>query len=360
MPVAGAFARFQNQPVFNSLDGLRAIAIIAVIWHHAAGDTFPQVTLASQGFHGVSLFFALSGFLITSLLLREKDRFNDISLAHFYIRRSLRIFPLYYAVIAIYLALVLILIRDEPSGQLFLHNLKYFLSYTSNIFVEHKVDVSVIFFIAWSLAAEEQFYLAWPPLLKFLGVNVATGIMVAFLVLAVFSQEIMFGNNGAMRGIFHLVQIPICCGVIAAVVLHQEPVFNRCWKIFSKWYTAPFALVLLIASLAAQLPSTVSYVLMAVLVVSCAVNEENGLGTTLRQRWIAHIGRVSYAMYLFHVLVLALLARMIVIVGPGWSILKFPLALLLTWGLATLSYRWFESYFLNLKKNFQRLSAKPL
>jgi peptidoglycan/LPS O-acetylase OafA/YrhL len=107
------------------------------------------------GAQGVSLFFASSGFLITTLLLREKARNSRIDLKAFYVRRSLRIFPLYYGVLLVHIALVTLLERDSVTGQAFYDNLIYFATCTSNLFVP--LDGRVIFYFAWSVAAEEPF-----------------------------------------------------------------------------------------------------------------------------------------------------------------------------------------------------------
>ena len=94
--------RFVETRHFPALDGLRGLSILAVIWHHAVDPA------GIWGYFGVSLFFAISGFLITTLLLRERAATGRISLRNFYMRRTLRIFPLYYAVVALYVVVVLV------------------------------------------------------------------------------------------------------------------------------------------------------------------------------------------------------------------------------------------------------------
>jgi peptidoglycan/LPS O-acetylase OafA/YrhL len=91
-----SYERFREIKIFNSLDGLRCLSIVAVVWHHVAGHWLSGVHLMSVGYLGVDFFFVISGFLITTLLLREKEKYGRISLKNFYMRRSLRIFPLYY------------------------------------------------------------------------------------------------------------------------------------------------------------------------------------------------------------------------------------------------------------------------
>ena len=101
---------------FESLDGLRALSILGVIWSHvwyvsgpAYYNTLIKVPVLRNGAFGVSVFFGISGFLITTLLLREQLKNGRISLRDFYIRRTLRIWPLYYATLALYIVLVLAL-----------------------------------------------------------------------------------------------------------------------------------------------------------------------------------------------------------------------------------------------------------
>ena len=164
MTVNDPFASFMSVRNFSALDGLRAVSVLAVIWSHASG--VHDLALLNQGRRGVDFFFAISGFLITTLLLREHSRSGGISLRDFYFRRTLRIFPLYYAVLCLYCVLAFLTLSGKPKGAEFWNNLPAFLTYTSNWFVsaDHAGD-GVTFYFAWSLATEEQFYLFWPPLM---------------------------------------------------------------------------------------------------------------------------------------------------------------------------------------------------
>ena len=156
-----AYAVYQETKVFGSLDGLRAVAILAVLWHHSARPA-PGALLATRGFLGVDLFFVISGFLITTLLLRERQRSGAISLRRFYLRRFLRIFPAYYLTLALVAATVL-LKRGSASLDT-VHDLPYAFFYLSNL-----VTMTSLLAITWSLSTEEQFYLIVPALEKHLG-----------------------------------------------------------------------------------------------------------------------------------------------------------------------------------------------
>lgn len=120
-----SYEKFRSVRFFGSLDGLRALSIVAVMWLHAWWETpyYPRLEatpVLRQGFYGVQVIFVVSGFLITTLLLREMERYGTISLRDFYIRRALRIWPLYYAVLGIYVVNALVLERGTVRAASFL------------------------------------------------------------------------------------------------------------------------------------------------------------------------------------------------------------------------------------------------
>ena len=135
---------FLAQRRFASLNGLRCLAILEVIWHHASG----RRTAAWGRGVGVDLSFAISGFLITTLLAREFGRTGTIDVRRFYTRCTLRIFPLYFAVLGLYVLLVLATRRGTPEGAAFIHDLPAFATYTSNWFVPLDGGDTNIFYFA--------------------------------------------------------------------------------------------------------------------------------------------------------------------------------------------------------------------
>ena len=137
---------------FGALDGLRALAILAVLIHHSA--LAQEGGAWSRGFLGVDLFFVISGFLITTLLLRERDRAGAISLRGFYWRRALRILPLYYLVVT--LAGIYFVIGRGHLEALQIWPAYYL--FFANFLTEHIPTL----YPTWSLSMEEQFYLIWP------------------------------------------------------------------------------------------------------------------------------------------------------------------------------------------------------
>ncbi len=125
------FAEYRATRFFESLDGLRGISILGVIWFHSWWGTPYYPTLHSlpvlrQGEYGVHIFYVLSGFLITTLLLRERERAGTISLGNFYMRRTLRIWPLYYAVLFLYIFVVWKFEPDPNRARNFYHYIPSF------------------------------------------------------------------------------------------------------------------------------------------------------------------------------------------------------------------------------------------
>src|SRR5882672_6455967 len=167
-----SYAKFRQLRLFGSLDGLRAVSIIGVVWFHSCWSTsyYPKLTtlpLLREGEWGVQIFFTISGFLITTLLVRERRESDEISIRNFYIRRSLRIWPLYYATIALYAVIMLFFDRGPGRASTFFHYLPGFLTYTYTWCITPNWPTGP-FNLAWTLATEEQFYAFWPLVLQFL------------------------------------------------------------------------------------------------------------------------------------------------------------------------------------------------
>jgi len=354
-----SYENYRARSFFCSLDGLRCLSVIAVIWVHT-GIRVEGWTLTNQGHFGVDMFFAISGFLITTLLLRERDRWGDISLKAFYVRRSLRIFPLYYAVILVYMAVVWLLESDSAVGRDFFANLPYFMTYTSNWFVP--LEGRVIFYFAWSLATEEQFYLVWPAVEKFLPSGRALRVAVALLLFRLFiGTGVVSGwlsdDSLGMRMVMSI-HPAILGGVILAHLLHDRRAFGffRAWLGFV--WTAPLVLAGLLAALEVGLQREGIWALMVLLVGSVVIRESNGLSPLLKWRPIAHMGMVSYGMYLLHMLSFNAVKQLFQASGLGQQWLWFPATVLVAAVGATLSYRYYESWFLRLKEAYVRVGSR--
>lgn len=356
--VADAHARYLQRRHFGSLDGLRAWAVIAVIWHHTVGHDASLPTLLSRGAHGVTLFFAISGFLIVTLLLREWQATGRIDLRAFYIRRTLRIFPLYYAVLGLYVLLVATLERNSPAGREFLSNLPAFITYTSNWFVV--LDGRVIFYFAWSLAAEEQFYLVWPSLQKLMKPAFALvfiGLIIGVVVwLQAAPPPLEDGRLPLWYRMLTSIQLAICFGVVTAHLFHWRRSHDWLGWVFG-WRASSFVfLVLAMLILSSGRSSALAvHLSLALVVAACVYREDHWLAPLLRWRVMAHIGAISYGMYLLHMLVKNVVVKLLAAGGLAQAkYLVFAMTLLGVVAVATLSFRYFESFFLGYKARYAR------
>jgi peptidoglycan/LPS O-acetylase OafA/YrhL len=332
---------------FGSLDGLRALSIVAVIWHHTA-PSWVTGSWAHIGAEGVTLFFAISGFLITTLLLRERDRRGQIDLKAFYWRRALRIFPLYYTVLLLYVVLVWVMERHSAAGQAFFANLPYFLTYTSNLFVQ--LDDRTIFYFAWSLAAEEQFYLIWPPVL----VLCATLMRASWALVAVVA--VCVAGQLAGQKFLSAVPLAIVYGALMALAMHTRGGYGVVRQVFGFKAAPVVLLVLLVAALTTlSLPGFVTHLLFACLVLSCVVREDHLLSRWMSLRVVSYMGMVSYGMYMLHMLCKNVTVKLIKAAGlSADSLAVFVGTMLLSVVVAGLSFRYYESIFLRLKRVHER------
>ncbi|MFM1872569.1 MAG: hypothetical protein RL398_1991 [Planctomycetota bacterium] len=372
-------AEYLRRRTFVHLDGLRCVSILAVLWYHVPRlHKLPGAL--ERGFLGVDLFFVISGYLITTLLLREQDRHGRISLGAFYMRRTLRIFPIYYLALFGYWAWVMW--SDKAAmlhmRQPFADSLPYYATYTANV-----VDTELTYRHTWSLATEEQFYLLWPPLLALLGARLSLWLLVpAFLLM----QALSFGRldwlleagwkpNPAFYGTTFA---PILLGVLLAILLHAERGFAVVARLLGARWCGPLlaALVLAMASLPEGeplrmasgevhfrgLPRLLTHLAMALLLAHCVLQERSWLRGVLTTPPVAYLGRISYGIYLLHAPVfLAWYAG-----GYRWFDLPMPQlglsgavwlflgASAVTVAVSAVSFHAFEQPFLRLKKRFER------
>ncbi len=341
---------FKEQRHFGSLDGLRAISILAVIWHHCHTFSDQSWHISAAGAQGVTLFFAISGFLIVTLLLRERDAHGAIQLSKFYARRAFRIFPLYYLVLCIYIAVVWIFERHTNTGQEFFNNLLYFATYTSNWFVS--LEGRVIFYFVWSLAVEEQFYMVWPWVERHLTSKTAFMAM-AGIVLMVGIWQLFSSAGVAMAA-----KLPLAIGggVLLAHGLHSKRGFALAW-VFLGWRWCSVAMaVLCLALLAYPFKGGALLVSFAFvfLVAACVIREDHGLALPLKLRPLVYLGTISYGMYLLHMLSKNAVQRLAgAVIGSHLpeSVL-FAATVAVSVCAATLSFRYFETPFLRLKSRF--------
>lgn len=350
---------FRGQKTFGALDGLRALSILAVLWHHTYES--PTGWRATQrGFLGVDLFFVISGFLIVTLLLRERDRKGIISLKGFYIRRILRIFPVYYGILFLLAAVFFTVGKNANMAADFFSDLPWAVTYTSNW-----AGLATFLAITWSLSAEEQFYLLWPPLERF-GKRAVVPLLWLLLVA---SQLVHFGVvDGWMATLgfaSHQPEFlrqtgftPIMLGVLLAHGLHNPLWHQRLARLLHPQAMGLAALVVVVGICSwAPLdltgwPRFSLHLAMATLVGASVVREDHLLMPALRFPPLVRIGMLSYGIYLLHMLTRHGCKTILAKIGLTEEAWLFPTTLLATVVVAQLSFHFYESRFLKLKDRF--------
>jgi peptidoglycan/LPS O-acetylase OafA/YrhL len=325
-----------------SLDGMRAIAVIFVCLSHVLGG---PATALDVGNVAVRVFFVLSGFLITTLLLNEWDQRRTINLGRFYFRRALRIFPAYYA----YLAAIAL---AGSLGWIELHrgDLLYGVTYTMNY---HVPAASTFVQHAWSLAVEEQFYLLWPALLVFLGRRRGLQLAVLYICLAPLVRVVVHESlpdllKGTIRYRFETVADALAMGCVLAG--YRE----RLWEI--PWYrrlisSGWFWLFPVGALAISAIPSNALRAVVGISILNIAIAATldrtmriptDMVGRVLNTRPARAIGVLSYSIYLWQQPFLATHQAV------WWT--RFPTRIVLLMAAALASYLLIERPFLALRQ----------
>ncbi len=345
-----------DRPYFPSLDGLRCLAILPVVWHHST--TRPLDGVLGRGPLGVDLFFAVSGFLITTLLLHERRR-GRVSLGGFWIRRSLRIFPLYYLVLGAFVLHALFVREPGPVRDHFLASVPYYATYTSNWALWQPVDHAIVFSFAWSLATEEQFYLVWPPVLR-----VCRSVVVPVLVMS----GLVLLDQGAERGwlvpvlheglalrIVRSFATPIGLGALLALA-NDHPTSSRALRaILGRRWSSSVALGLVVVAVIAPWPLLPTHFALAALVGACSLRRDHLLAPLFENRVVRHVGVVSYGIYLLNVPVVS--ATRAVLGAEASSALVFAVAAPASVLVATVVHRCVERPFLVLRDRLRARSS---
>jgi peptidoglycan/LPS O-acetylase OafA/YrhL len=356
-----AHERYLATRHFSSLDGLRCLSILPVIWHHCTPRPLPG--LLGKGPAGVDLFFCISGFLITTLLLRERAETGGIKLRDFYARRALRILPLYYALLLAYAAFAWFLPVGAAQRAHFFRTLPLYASFTANWFADFGVTYPILFSFAWSLCVEEQFYAFWPWLVRRLTSGGALAAMTAILVCDALAERGQFSAllpaGGLALKIATSFAAPVGLGAVLALLLDDARGFFWLRIVLGRAWSAPLAFAGMCAlQVWPGAPLLAFQLALAALVGACVIRERHGLSFALAARAPRYVGRVSYGLYLLNLTAIGTVRR----VFPSHAgsagfvfLASFPLAL----ALAALSDRYLEAPFLRLRSHFRRAERSP-
>jgi len=336
--------RYQPQ-----LDGIRAGAVLLVIAFHARGSLFPG------GYIGVDVFFVLSGFLITGILVGEMTQTGTLSMRRFYIRRALRLLPALFLVClvvgVVYLALPAIAERRATlTGTIAA------LTYTSSPLAASGKNLGSML-PEWSLSVEEYFYVLWPAFLLLavwrgislriaVGVAMVVAILYRFLATSAFGWDIQRLAYGADTR-----SEQILIGAALAICLPPALRRVRPWAAYAA-LAAMTAFVFLPESAAGRFyrdsGSTVIALLAAIVVAHVAYDSRGSLSRVLSSRPLVWIGQRSYGIYLWNLPLVAIVAY-----TPLADNVQLVVKLALTFAIPALSYRYLEKPFLRLKDRFE-------
>ena len=310
---AGRFTNFmisvQRPNRIPCLDGLRALSVLFVLCEHLSHTrhflTPSLVHVVEDGDFadlGVRSFFVISGFLITTLLLGEQEKYGSISLKRFYLRRTFRILPPCYVYIAVVGLCMLAGLLTLP-----LHDFVFAVTYTMNYNIHQGWQLGHL----WSLGVEEQFYFLWPAVVAFAGSKRAMKIAVGVMCLAPFIRLAGFYFHWHPPGQYMVKPFETCCDGLAAGCLLAG---TRGWLAEQSWYKAfltsrwPYLLPLaiLLCNESFQRPR-ISFmvgipaenILIALLIDWVVRMPGTRAGRFLENPYLARLGVLSYSIYLW-------------------------------------------------------------
>jgi peptidoglycan/LPS O-acetylase OafA/YrhL len=283
---------FWHASYFPPLDGLRALSVLLVIGGHAR-TAVPLKRYLSGGL-GVGVFFVLSGFLITTLLLREELATGSISFGGFYIRRFFRIFPPYFLTVGVYLLIGFLPSQHELKTKV-LNGLPYFLS-LRNEYVPPGLEVA--FTHSWSLSVEEKFYFLWP-VIFFLALR---KLKARWAVIPITLIPLLISTSATLP-VAYFSLLSGACGAIALHALRTRQGETLNWV--NRIPLTP-AIILWFASYVLSFDGAfrISFIIVTAAMIPLLLLRETWLSRLLGSNICMWVGKRTYSMYLFHALVL--------------------------------------------------------
>ena len=357
-----------------ALDGLRFVAFLLVFFHNAPANTANPIwnILHEYGWIGVDLFFCLSGFLITKLLVNELHQTGKINVRYFYTRRVLRIWPLYFLYIPF---AILFTIYNQGWSGIFGGHLAGLVTFTYD-FVYLFLTSKIIFILAhlWTISYEIQFYVVIPWILRkvtavtkpskwiVLGCIFLTGsaIRAAFIYLQVKHPAIYmlpFTHFEALLG-----------GIAIGIGLFDD-LFDKLqgWILLSTGILCNSVIIFLPNTYEIGWSLMLTYPLVGIgmLLILLAILRKKYL--IFGNKLLVYLGKISYGLYIFHLISIMLVDQLLTHRAEGalredsWHFsLLFVLGLGLTILVSSVSYHFFEKRFLNLKKHFNPVVSRPI
>lgn len=363
-----------NSPLyFPNLDASRFFAFVIVILAHCfisvdeaikTSDMFVSVyKWGKLGILGLDYFFVLSSFLISWNILSEKKKTGEFNIIKFLIRRTLRIWPLYFFILLLgygYSFLFSGYNSTEPLPELY-----YFLFFIINFYViDHGSNFLFFLVFLWSISIEEQFYLFWAILIKFFKINLKW-VSIALIIISVIFRFFHLDSSPTLY--FHTVSTLGNFGVGGLIAyLSFNKTFLHTWIENVKKEISAIIFITLLVSIFCypwliefqyfKLFSKIYYSLFFGYYILEQSFAKDKLINPYKNKTITYIGKISYGLYCYHGVVITLLIKALMFFDyqeTYWhTFLIYPVTIaIVTIIIAHLSYRYFESYFLQLKSN---------
>lgn len=354
-----------NRLHYPALDGLRGLAILLVVVYH----NFGFINYFFFGWLGVDLFFVLSGFLITGILLGAVGKPHF--LRNFYIRRALRIFPLYYASLIIFLFIIPHLSSRADFTYYIKNQIWLWTDFQNWLYIFNPDYSTNILHHLWSLAVEEQFYIVWPFMILLIKKPGRLIVLLSVLLILIMSLRLIIWlyeiENLAYFNLYTFSRIDgICIGCILALLINFYPGFLK--KYFTIIILSLAGFNFLFYFLNQRFHYTLPYlavagyttfaIILALLVYESITGKNRIIQLIFTSSFMKFLGKISYGLYIIHwpayillsPAILAYLQKFI----PGLyanysvSIICILISVLLSW----LSFKYFEKPFLDLKSSF--------
>ncbi len=360
---------------FQNLDGLRFYAFLAVFFAHSFWTDFDYIRdnpgfhllkeIAYKGVLGVNFFFVLSGFLITYLLLEEKESTGKTNIGAFYMRRILRIWPLYYFVV--FVGFVLIPLVQAKLGQPTTEkgNIFYYLLFIGNFDVK---PTSAVLGILWSISVEEQFYLVWPVLFSLVPSRFHYLMFPLIIAIAIPMQLLSYSPEGSL-----LYSSPFICmsdlamggwcayGVFASArfraMLHHlsRQAILVIYLVGTAYFFSMYKLNTLFSTF-----SILSRLVLSMFFAFIILEQNyspNSFYKVSRFKTVSVLGLYTYSLYMLHFMCIYVVNKVLDILHLNTKIyqvviiqtlVSFVASIVAAW----ISYNYLEKYFLSLKNRY--------
>ena len=338
----------------RQLDAVRGIAVLLVLIHNT--DIYPSLHLgliANNGWMGVDLFFVLSGFLITGILVDTKK--SEGYFLNFYARRCLRIWPLYYSAI-LFMFVIVPLLHPAEAQNIFGARSSPWWAYPlflQNFLVPIPTNAAGLLGVTWSLAVEEQFYLVWPLIVRFCTEaqlrKIALGVICVSPVLRFYLSlhHVNIYSNTFCR------LDGLMAGALLALIVRSSS-FEPARFIMPAW-TAMFVSAALALTIDALHQRWIVFSFVALSAVSfvyiALFSQQKWVQSLLTNRLLVYTGTISYGIYLLQKIPLDAVKAFHL---ERYPFAAFPIAVVATYAMAMLSWNLLEKPFLRLKRFFDR------